>query len=489
MAMNNLVVSRRYLVFIVFYLLTISSLRAAGEVRTVHLSEYLEQVKAHNPEARVAVQGLAAAEAARNEATRPFVPELYAEYHLFDNRQPPTSALYPAITKGNNWKAGVRKQTTFGLNADAYVNEQRTQLDGLNPAVMATPLFAPRTDYAQSAFGVNLKQSLWRDGLGEGSRAKRDAELAATRIEVLKQKFALKNILLKAENAYWSLVSYNEIIKLQTENVERARKLRDHMRQRASLRLYDDVDAMQAEANFEQRELDVLTSRNEHQSLVRQFNTLRGTDGEAVENLDDLPKDEFMLKTVRNPSKRMSREDFQILLEQAKAAAGKAKASGSQILPQLDIVGGISSNGLDTGTDASLRQAGQGKNPNWNVGVVFSMPLDFRLIADLKSAYRSQEQAALDLDQQAKFSETRVWDDLIQQNREAQSIYDKALILEKLQTDLVKKERQRMMNGRSTMGQTTTIEQNLASVQIARVKAQLGLLQIHNVIKQFEELP
>ena len=120
------------------------------------------------------------------------------------------------------------------------------------------------------------------------------------------------------------------------------------------------------------------------------------------------------------------------------------------------------------------------------MGVTFSVPLDFGLVSDLRRGYRSATAAADNLREQAQFSELRAWDDLVKQQREAKGHYDRALSVEKIETDLVKRERQRLLNGRTTTFEAINIEQNLALAQILRVRAQLALMQIHNAIKTFE---
>ena len=455
----------------------------ASANNSLSLNGYLEEVKANSPEARAALHSVEVSQARLMEAEVPLSPEFYAEYKLTDNRAEPTGPFSPRRLRGRVWKVGVKEQTAYGLSADVYFTSTRANLMGVNS------LFIPPAyqDYEQTSLGLGLKQSLLRDFLGDSTRAGLASQKAASRAELLKRKFELKNIILKAENAYWSLVSYNEIVKLQTENVERAKRLSEHMRGRARLRLYDDVDAMQAEAAYEQRQLELLASVNERAGFVRQFNTLRGKDGEEVEALYPLPTEEFMLKVGKKPGSRMSREDFQMLMEQATASDHQARASLSKIRPQLDLVGNIASNGFDSDAAASHQEAGQLKNPSWSVGLVFSAPLDHWLLQDMRRSYRQQAAAARDQKEMARFNEERAWDDLVQKNQEAQRIFERSLKLEKIQTDLVQRERRRMLNGRSTVSQTLTIEQNLASAQVARIRAQLGLLQVHNIIKQFEE--
>lgn len=457
-------------------------LLAQEKAPVLSLAQYLADVKASNPEARAAVQTVAAMEFKMDEADVPYSPELYSEYKMFNNRAEPMTPFAASETKGRNWKVGIRDQTTFGLKADAYFQSTRSTLEGVTPGA-----FFPYVDYEQSAMGLTLTQSLWRDSFGDATRSKREATRAQSRADLLRAKFALKNLQLRAENTYWTLASYNEIIKRQEENLERAKRLRDYMANRASLRLFDDVDAMQSEAAYQQRQIELQNSMDARSAAIRQFNTLRGRNVEQLEALEELPTSEFMLKTVNDKSKRMSREDFAMIYEQANAAKAGASSAISMIRPQLDLVGGIGSNGLDTGTPAAYNEAALGRHPNWTVGLQFSIPIDYSLIGGMRNSYQAQKRAAEASIENARFSEERAWDDLLKQNREAQGLFERAIKLEELRTELVKRERQRLLNGRSTTTNSIQIEQEHANSQIERVRAQLTLLQLHNSIKQFEE--
>jgi hypothetical protein len=105
--------------------------------------------------------------------------------------------------------------------------------------------------------------------------------------------------------------------------------------------------------------------------------------------------------------------------------------------------------------------------------------------ADLTKAVAAG--VAADLKGNAEYSLERTYAAISAQHGEAQRRYERAVSLEKVQTELVKRERQRLLNGRTTTFQTITFEQNLASSQVQKVKAQLALLQLHNVLKTFTE--
>lgn len=454
----------------------------AQNVGSMSLSQFLEQVRTKNPEARSAVQSIASFEYRDREAEVGLVPELYAQYGRMDDKKPTAQPMFMGTeTKAESWRAGLRKQFEYGLGADLYFNAQRSNV------VNASPQFMPVPDVMESSAVLNLQQSLWRNGFGESTRAKIDADKAETDANLLQSKFKLKNILLNAENAYWSVVTYNEVVKLQQENVERAKKLRDYMTKRTKMKLYDETDALQAQAAFETRELELQKSLDERAALIRQLNTLRGMDSDQIETLESLPSKAMMAEAQQGAKGgQMTREDFALLRAQARAGEAKAKYAKSQIQPQLDISAQIATNGRDGTTGDSYYQAGTDHYPTWKIGLNFSIPLDFGMIRDLSRGYRKAHDAAEATNEQAAFSEARMWQDLNHQKGEAKGRFERSQSVEKIQTELVKRERTRLLNGRTTTFEALNFEQNLALAQIQRVKAQLDLLQIHNAIKTFE---
>ncbi len=443
------------------------------------LAEYLNQVRNENPQAKSLAQQADSIKLRMEEADSILIPELYGLVEQFDDKRDQISNFAQSRAQGHRWQLGLRKQTSFGLQGNVYFLTQRNTLTN-------APAFAfSSTDYQDSTAVFELRQSLWRNGFGDATRADIEARRSELRAEELRARFELKNLLLNAEDLYWALVSYNQIVKLQEENVERAMKLRDLMRRKSGLRLVDDVDALQAQAAFESRELELKTSRDERAALIRQFNTMRGRDSDEIEKLDEFPAEEMVMKVASKPG--MTREDFKILMEQARVMDMKSRSARSTIQPKLDLVATYGSNGMDGRTANSYSEAHEFRHPYWTVGLQFAVSIDIGTINDIRRGYAANRRAARELAHHAQFSLERVYADLHRKLHDAQDQYERARKLERLQTELVQKERRRLINGRTTTFQALTLEQNLAAAQIQRVRAQLALVQARNQLKSFEE--
>ena len=443
------------------------------------LDSYLEQVRTQNPEARSMREQVNKAQLRLDEAEVPLSSEFYTKYNYVDDKNEPTNGFMASRIRNTGLRMGVRDTTTFGLSTDFFAENNHGQMMGISPGFMMT-------DYHDSRAGVELKQSLWRNGFGEFTRANLEMQRGMSRVELLKRQFDYKNLMLRAENAYWTLVSLNQIVRVQEENLGRAKKLNDWMAKRVNSRLVDDVEGLQAQASLEMRDLELQTSLDERAQVARQFNTLRGAGKDEVEPLADLPGADILLKNSADPAKQMTREDFKIVYEQAEISLQQMRGARSQIAPQLDLTAGLATNGLDAQRSRSFEELERMNNPTWQVGVMFSIPLDYSLVHNMRKSYKAENAAAEALRQHAAFNEERSWHDLQTQKTEAQRRFQRSVTLEKTQTELVKRERERLLNGRTTTFQAITFEQNLAMAQIQRLRAQVGLLQIHNVLKTWE---
>jgi outer membrane protein TolC len=462
---------------IVFLLASFPALAQTPKALT--LKEYLNQVRNGSAQGQAAVDMVKAMELRMVEVQSITSPEIYGEAGMSDDQSEKLIPFMGTRTEGFGWKLGLRKQFTSGTQADLSYNSNWANITGAAGI--------PQPNYWENKAVLEMSQPIWRNGFGSETRAQIDLKRADLKRRLLESKYDLKNLMLKAENTYWSLVAYNEMIKLQEENVDRSKKNRDLMKNKAGLRLVDDVDYLQTQASLESRELDLLKSIDERTNLIRDFNTLRGMDGDVVEKLADLPEKEMAVKFKGGA--KITREDFDVLRAKAEMARAEARAGRSRVRPQLDLVGSFSANGMDTKSSRAYEEVAQNDHESWRVGVRFSAALDFGLIGGMYRSFKAQQRAAQNLGQSADFTLERTYSALSSQHGEAQRRLEKATNLEKLQTQLVKRERQRLVNGRTTTFQFISMEQALAAAQIQKVQAQLALLQVHNVLKTFEESP
>ncbi|MBY0384513.1 TolC family protein, partial [bacterium] len=404
-------------------ILIIGFFMQAQEKSVLTLQSYLEQVQKQSADGRALVAKAQAAEVKVKQAELMFSPELFAEYSSFDDRKPPLNPGFsPTSTVGHQWKVGVEKQTNFGLGGKLYFENNNVVLNGVNPS------FFPISDYNSGRAVLEMKQSLWRNGFGEQTSAEYNATLAKARAEYEAQKFELKKFLLEAENTYWAMVTYNQIVSLQEENVERAKKLSEWMGKQGRLKLSDDVDVLQSKTAYEMRQLELESSRQEKNAMARLFNTMRGMDIQDVELLEKLrPLKQELLSSQKI---KAYREDFAAAKNSSVATEMMAKSRRSSLKPELNLVGSVASNGLDPRFAGVYGQIRNVDHPSWSVGVQLKVPLYFSLSEKLKSAALAEMRAAQDSAANADFQLMRAWQDTLQKNKDFYDIYVRAKDIE-----------------------------------------------------------
>lgn len=453
---------------------------AQAPVSQMGLNEFLSRVKKQSPEVSAALRQVNSLKDRLDEGDLILSPQGYAKYGYEDNEQETSNPSFMGYkTQSGTWSVGVKKQTQFGLSANLHLDYDHVIQFGVNTA------FVPQPDYQESHAVLELQQSFWKNGFGEETSAKVRAARAANRASYLKAKYQLKNLLLSAEDIYWSVASLNRIVDLQKANIERAKKLAARMGRRAKANLVDDVDALQSEAALEARELELKQSLEQKNEMLRQFHALLGENSMDDVLLDPLPSKEWraQLNTLGGPDR--FREDFQAQREMAHATKAQARSSRSDLKPEFDLVASYSTNGRSTDWQDSVAGMETTHHPDWRVGVNFSVPLDFGLVKKLKSGYSALENAANDQIAAANLYESRTWRQLVQKRQDAQDEYERAAKIEKLRSKIVQREHQLLKNGRTTTFQTLSDEQDLATSQINEIRAQLTLIQIHNQIKAF----
>ncbi len=443
------------------------------------LQNYLDTVKTTNKEARALILQIEASEVKVKRAELSLSPQMFAEYNAFDDRTPPIFPFSPSRKEGDILKIGIEKQTTLGLEGKLYFENSRNTLYGLSPTFNVPP------NYSQTRAVLELRQSLWNNSFGEKVRSELRADIAEAQSILENQKFQLKQVLLNAENTYWAMVTLNQIMTLQQENVERAQKLSEWMSKQGRMKLSDDVDVLQAKAAFEMRSMELETSRSERNAMARNFNLLRGTENTQVENLQELPP--FKKEDYKNfLSKKIQREDYTANKFKADAMENRAISGRSSLKAKVDLVGTVASNGLDPQFAGAYNEVKDYQYPSWTVGLQVRFPLNISLTQKLKRAIRNDIAAAQESSQNVDFLLEKEWQDVVEKQREYYDLFIRSRNIETSYSTIVEKERRRLQNGRSTTFTLLNLEQTLVTSQIQRAKSQLALIQIVNMLKTFE---
>lgn len=443
------------------------------------LEEYLNQVSLNNEGVRGAKLGEAAKELRRSEANLFYKPAFFLTGEYSDDKRPTNAPTFQGSqTIRNSFRAGLSQNLSTGTKASISYNIYKTEINGASPGILA------RDTFYDVAPQIELSQSLWRNFMGAEFDANVEAQKAQIETSRLNDRFTLKQLLVRAENAYWRLAFAEQALKVQKESLDRARKLRDWNANRMKSNLVDEADYLQAEANLQNRELEQETAYVEVETAKKEFNSLRQSDEEVSLTKMGTPNRE-RLANLKMPEKSGQREDVLMALETQKAIKATSSLGAERNKPNLEIYGSYSLNGRDDKYSPAFDQATDGTKPWTIVGVRFSTPLDFSALKDYKKAY-AQEKLAAELNARRKTYEVdREWEILSQRFDE----FKKRLILSKRMEDVQSKkltaEKRRYNQGRSTTFQVLTFEQDFANAQLLRLRNESELISVYNQLKLF----
>lgn len=441
----------------------------ADSAETVSAEDYLKEVRAKNQE----VQG--AIVASEGSLKRSGEASLTTSFVLFSDGEFASDAMLPLVplfsydrVETTRFNLGVRKLTTFGMEAKAYYRLTHT-----NYVNMSLP---PGVNYYDARPVIELTQSLWANGFGRATRAQRDAGEAQALAVSFNNRHKARSLLVAAEDAYWRLALARDRVDVTKKSLEQAQKLYKWSAGRVRRNLADEADALQAKAALELRQLEMQSAVDEENAAARLFNRLRNSpENEVPQELESPTSEQLLAKLLSQP--KPHRDDVKAAEQQQRATVAAAAASMEKNRPLFDVYGSYGFNGRDAQLAAALGNPFTANRPAFSLGLRFSMPLDRGTASNVVDGFR-QEQIGAEISYQQKLADQkREWDDLIQRIKESKARLKLHQAISQAQKAKLKVERERLSSGRSTTFQVLIFEQDFAQSQLAEIGARAELLR------------
>lgn len=468
--------------FIWFLTITFSGLSlAVASPKALTLEGYLTEVSQKNQELQALKLSSEGARLRVLEGGLLTRPALFAGIKLLDDKKPTANPNFQGTqTQGQEYSAGITEQFPFGLNAKLSYTINHVEIAG------ALPTFLPIPNYYEARPQIELTQSFLRNGFGRETRAMRDLLEWSARTQSETDNFKAKAKLSEAEGTYWALALTREVVKVQGESLERAKKIREWNSKRARLELADRSDLLQSEAGLQARTLEYQTAVEEQGALERRFNHFRGSEANSVEESLE-PINNEALSKVAVPEKKGVRGDVKAAEAGAKLAESNANLGREKNLPTLDVTGALALNGRDVERGEATSQSFGTRFPTYGVGVKFVAPLDFGTVSNNREGYNLEVKAADLRVKQAQLDEVRDWKELVIRLEESKKRLLLSHDIEKKQQEKLEYERKRLNRGRSVTYQVLLFEQDFLQAQAIRLKTAGEILRILSQMKLFCE--
>jgi outer membrane protein TolC len=363
------------------------------------LEACLRRALANNLRVQIARFGPAIARTRVIEAEALFDPSWFLNNALSRVRQDAGTFLAGAATLvAKQWQFDTGVETLLPTGATVGLSQDWTYIDS------SSAFFMPNPQY-DTDLNLVVRQPLLR---GAGLEVTKSPIVLARldhRVSLADFKARVMDVLLEVEVVYWDLVVAETRIQAITEALEAARE-----NQRIAQRRFEEGKAKRlvvslAESAVTQRETDLVAARL---VLARTSDRLK-----RLVNDTALPLEEpLLLKAAERPMtdpvpvgrrlyqmSMLAAMKYRPEMDQASAALDQAvvreRVARNQRLPQLDLAGAYTLNGLDADIGPAMDEQFETTYFDWTVGLEFRIPIGNRARTAAHERSRLQKAVAV----------------------------------------------------------------------------------------------
>lgn len=446
------------------------------------LEAYLSEVKEKNA-GLVGTKKSAEGKALRvNEYGALFKPSFFFNGQYIDDERPTNAPGFQGTqTIRKIYQGGFTELFPTGTKTTLSYNMYYTEING------SSPLFLPKNKFYDLSPQLEISQSLWRNFFGVEDRS--NVEIQKSQIETAKlaEQFKYKELLMRAENAYWRYLFAQVSLKVQKESLERAHKLRDWNSRRVQQGLTDETDLLQAESNLSAREIDLQNTETDLESAKLMFNSFvqDDTGAKSAEITEAHLDNAIKILDKQLPKEIPVREDVIIALQTQKITRAQAQMGLEKNKPTFELYGTYALNGRAGTYSPAADQAWTQDHPYKLIGVRFNTPLDIFSSMNHRKAY-NEEKAAADLNfERKKYEVQKEWEDLSKRFDDYKKRLRLSLKMEDIQKRKLHSEKDRYSKGRTTTFQVLQFEQDYANAQLLKLRNEQELITVYNQLKMF----
>lgn len=330
---------------------------------------------------------------------------------------------------------------------------------------------------------LGITQSLWQNSFGRQTSLRRKRDTYELRSRLLGLLLERQKLLVEYESLYWDLAYSREAVKIRAENLKRSQRILTWMSDRFGRSAAEHVDLLQAQALVSNRELQLQVAEDELKALEARFKERLNLDPNFSPDLQDLKKERELLTL---PARVNFANPEPVLIETLQTQAdadylrATAKLEADKLNPILEVGYSYGQQGLNSSYSTARDQAFASNDHDYQqVGIVFSLPLDFTLINKSRRAARLTAQAQDIRSSRAKRESQIQWDELTRTVQDQKQRVQTALQLAKLQNDKSLEENARLEKGRTTVFQAINFEEEAA-------EGDLLALQLFNQLRRTE---
>ena len=279
------------------------------------------------------------------------------------------------------------------------------------------------------------------------------------------------------ENAYLDLVAARENLKVQETALLLARKLLDENRERVRVGALAPLDEKQAEAEVAAREADLVLAEQQlglAENILRRLITDDYGQWHTVtlapsDRLSAVPQ-VFDVQDSWGKGLTMRPDILQAWLAMEQRDI-ELRFSKNQLYPQLDVFATYGHSGSDVEFSGLFTQYGDGNQPYWSAGALFSIPLsNTGARARHRNARAEVEKSVLNMKDLEQFAMAEI-DNAIQTARGSYRRVGATRAAREFAEAALDAEEEKLANGKSTSFEVLRLQRDLTSARSSEIAA------------------
>ena len=334
-------------------------------VRAVSLREAMAYAEKQNPDLRSAQARVQAARAAAGVPSAQWLPSVGATAQILGS--------------------------TVNNSTATFLSNPRVDLPRIGATnIRAEPDFKP---YASTLVAVGVRQEIFDFGRIAAQTAALDAQ---TDLERQRAEGAKLDVALQVTEAYWAVRAAKAVAEAADEAATRASAHRDAARAGVEAGLRTPVDLARAEAEVARFEVAKVRAEGALAAAQAVFAAVVGVPDEALD-AGDPAGDEDPSASLEDLLERARGSSAEVREALARVELSKAetRAAAAQMRPDIFLTAAISGRAGGAPPSSGTTVGGHGLAPlvpNWDVGVVLSVPLYDPVLAARRDALRAVEE-------------------------------------------------------------------------------------------------
>jgi outer membrane protein TolC len=442
------------------------SLLVAPLTPAMSIEDYMSVYRSKNSLLKSSEMSFEAVQRKVDAAEIDLAPAFTLNYLKGDDKSLPNQ-LSPHRTT-EQLSAGLGKKFVTGTSVQ--VNAQSSSFTNENS-------FFPGFDkYSTGLLGLTVRQSLWKDFFGLGTRTKVERQRSAAELEMTSVDLQRRGLILEAEAIFWDYIFAQENLKLKKANLDRASRVQKWTAKRYDNGISERADDLNAKALYSLRQMELIMAENEYKNAEVKFReSLELSDAEKTPDVTANWKETRPYINDLKSKKNVIKIESYLSTLEAKTKALASDETLDSLRPDLSVFGTYNYTSYNRERENAVRDMGQDDYPQSVVGVNFTWIIDNQAKSGLRDSV-TKEAYASKLKAQKKVSDgLKAWEEYLRIYEVTQNqaqILEQVAQLQKSRSDA---ENDRFTKGRTITANVVTAETDSAEAESRALQARVGL--------------